>query len=840
MYLPTYLNRGPGARTPARPAGAARRRMTTRMSRSDPSRRRGTADCRVAVAVAEAPAAGGGLRMRCTRGRLAHSRPPISICMMLVALLACAAAGACAAAPIATGGESSRASVAATLGIRYAVPPRGALRFRESVLLDEPASFWAPSADTFGPSCLQADSSGGSGTSEDCLFLNVWSGGGCDRAAPCPVHLFIHGGSFISGSGAQYNGSALARRGLVVASINYRLGPLGFLPAPRGESGGDSTLGLNGLADQVTALRWVQRHISAYGGSGDSVTVAGESAGSLSVYMLSVSRLARGLFRHAIMQSGAGGPWSPQPFNSSEATYQAFLRAVGAKSLDELRQLPAEAVSTWPPAAAAAVATIDRHVLHVDPALLFAQEQEINPAAFIIGANSRDGILPFVLGGPFVPRTLFAANLLKTGLYGPVGAAEVSAQYNASDGGRFVGDIQGALVAGAGDHVCTCPTKRLAAQIAASTRGRVPVWTYTFAHLYRCGDMAVQQGWNVREGEVSGAQWASHASEIRFVFSAGEPDFVFSPNCGALNKTADLRVSQVMGEMWSEFTISGIPYTYFENQWDEWQGGVEEGRSYFFGGADGAGGPELGMATPEYEREKREDCKFWQRFEQRHGPMREIEGIGRLQTIKTDDRPVEEREACGQANCSGHGRCAKLFLAAADTVKPMCQCFEGFGGAACSQATADNSTGWRVVGFHTAKGDTEYNSTADAWKTYDWTRLTTVVNYGNVVDPAMVQHARAHNVSVLGNGCCPPTTKGCAACPRGWTHTSLLLNATQRALAIDGMVSFVVQHSLDGFNFVSLASHLPHFHKRRSIVTPPFDLCANYTAGYRGKPFRYK
>ena len=107
--------------------------------------------------------------------------------------------------------------------------------------------------------------------------------------------------------------------------------------------------------------------------------------------------------------------------------------------------------------------------------------------------------------------------------------------------------------------------------------------------------------------------------------------------------------------------------------------------------------------------------------------------------------------------------------------------------------TDDSAAPWRVVAFHTAKGDGEYNSTADAWRTWNWERITTVVNYGSVVDPALLRRARSHNVTVLGNGC--------PACPRGWGRSAeQLTNATARSLVIQSMVEFAVDNSLQGVN----------------------------------------
>ena len=139
--------------------------------------------------------------------------------------------------------------------------------------------------------------------SEDCLFLNVWAKQGASNA---PVMVWIHGGALTTGSGSEpmYDGTKLAERGVVVVSINYRLGVLGYLAHPllSAESNGNIS-GNYGLLDQIEALRWVKRNIAAFGGDPSNVTIAGESAGGLSVMYLMASPPARGLFHKAIAQS---------------------------------------------------------------------------------------------------------------------------------------------------------------------------------------------------------------------------------------------------------------------------------------------------------------------------------------------------------------------------------------------------------------------------------------------------------------------------------------------------------------------------------------------------------
>ncbi|MHC1743240.1 MAG: carboxylesterase family protein [Syntrophobacteraceae bacterium] len=194
--------------------------------------------------------------------------------------------------------------VRAYLGIPYAAPPVGGLRWKPP---QEVASWQDPrTCAVFGPSCPQPNEAAGATYSEDCLSLNVWA-----RAArpgeKLPVMVWIHGGAFNFGSGSlpEYNGRNLAKRGVVVVTINYRLGPLGFLVHPLLSKESEHAVSGNyGLLDQIAALGWVQRNIAAFGGDPDRVTLFGQSAGSRSVSLQMISPLSAGLFHGAIAQSG--------------------------------------------------------------------------------------------------------------------------------------------------------------------------------------------------------------------------------------------------------------------------------------------------------------------------------------------------------------------------------------------------------------------------------------------------------------------------------------------------------------------------------------------------------
>src|ERR1700729_3822850 len=260
---------------------------------------------------------------------------------------ALASSGSGSASPIvrSAGGLVRGASVAGVssfLGLPYAAPPTGNLRWRPP----QPAPSWSGVRDAtqFGPSCPQALTGNPflppGPISEDCLYLNVYtptlhdhSGGGR------PVLVWIHGGGLVQGGARNYDGTKLAADGTVVVTINYRLGALGFLAHPALASHGAA--GNYGLMDQQAALRWVQRNIGQFGGDPHNVTIAGQSAGGLSVLAQMVSPGARGLFQKAIVQSGTFA-LNQRPLATAEASGEKFAQSVGCagQSAGGLRNVP--------------------------------------------------------------------------------------------------------------------------------------------------------------------------------------------------------------------------------------------------------------------------------------------------------------------------------------------------------------------------------------------------------------------------------------------------------------------------------------------------------------------
>lgn len=239
-------------------------------------------------------------------------------------------------------------------GMPYAKPPTGSLRWKPPVSVDP----WAgvKMAKSFGPACIQPTrtvpsiyANDISPTSEDCLSLNIWAPKEVKNA---PVFVWIHGGALVSGSSKEpsYDGKKLAEQGMIVVSINYRLGVLGYLALPQLSAESDQGISGNyGLLDQMEALRWVNKNIVAFGGDPSNVTIAGESAGALSVMFLMSAPDAHGLFSKAIAQSGymiSAPELKASRFgqNSAETIGSYIATQVGAKNLDALRAMDAQKI----------------------------------------------------------------------------------------------------------------------------------------------------------------------------------------------------------------------------------------------------------------------------------------------------------------------------------------------------------------------------------------------------------------------------------------------------------------------------------------------------------------
>jgi para-nitrobenzyl esterase len=244
-------------------------------------------------------------------------------------------------------------SVTAFRGVPYAAPPIGNLRWRGP----QSVAAWTGvrHAEKFGNVCMQNALKPGSfyqvefyetpePVSEDCLYLNLWTAAS-SATEKRPVMVWIHGGGFVEGSGSlpSFNGENLARKGVVLVTINYRLGVFGFLAHPElSKESPFHTSGNYGLMDQLQALRWVKQNIRQFGGDPDNVTIFGQSAGAASVIDLCASPLAKGYFRRAIVQSGGFGRGGDR--KTQEDAGVSFAKRVGVDSIAALRAKPAEEI----------------------------------------------------------------------------------------------------------------------------------------------------------------------------------------------------------------------------------------------------------------------------------------------------------------------------------------------------------------------------------------------------------------------------------------------------------------------------------------------------------------
>jgi para-nitrobenzyl esterase len=283
-------------------------------------------------------------------------------------------------------------------GIPFAKPPVGSLRWREP----QPAENWSGvrKADKFGASPMQANVFGdmrfrSPGKSEDCLFLNVWSPAKTANEK-LPVLVYFYGGGFVAGDGSEYryDGEHLATKGVVTLTVNYRLGIFGFFAHPElTKESGHNASGNYGLMDQYAALKWVQENIAAFGGDPKKVTIAGESAGSISVSAQMASPLSKNLIAGAIGESGAmiKPTLAAVPLEQAEKNGAAFAESIKASSLTSLRAVPAEDLlkAASAPKAFQTAATVDGYFLPRDPAEIFAAGEQAH-VPLLAGWNSAE------------------------------------------------------------------------------------------------------------------------------------------------------------------------------------------------------------------------------------------------------------------------------------------------------------------------------------------------------------------------------------------------------------------------------------------------------------------
>ncbi|MFJ7265500.1 carboxylesterase/lipase family protein [Streptomyces sp. NPDC099050] len=449
--------------------------------------------------------------------------------------------------------------------VPYAAPPVGELRWRPA----QPHPGWSGTRDATadGPSAPQMYAEGGDPVlgghgappfDEDCLTLDIWTPA-VDEARR-PVLVWIHGGGFVSGSGSlpNYSGAAFSRDGdLVVVSINYRIGPLGYLYTDSTEQP-DGSGANHWLSDQLAALRWVRDNISAFGGDPDSITVAGQSGGAVSTAALAGLPEALGLIRRVILMSPPFGLDLPAPDAYRERT-TAYLELAGVKTLAELRTLPWPeligamgglfALTTrwgyWPTPFLPVIdgVTLPRHPAR---ALLQSAAADIE---VMIGWTREEANFGFALNETYGAADREQVTARIADAFGPEAAPGVYAAYERARPGAGPAGVLMDLIT---DELFRVPALRLAEARAAAGH---PVWAYQF---------------DLPSAAYDGRLGAAHCLELPFVF-ANFDQWAHAPLTAGLDPAVRDGLRHTMHEAWIAFVRTGDPNHPDMPTWDPYE-----------------------------------------------------------------------------------------------------------------------------------------------------------------------------------------------------------------------------------------------------------------------------
>ncbi len=459
--------------------------------------------------------------------------------------------------------ETSHSGITVFKGIPYAIPPVGERRWKHA----EAAPAWKGVRDAtrFGPDCIQPPALEGSFyytttpmQSEDCLYLNVWTGGTAGDKRP--VMVWIHGGGFAFGSGAKpsYDGTELARKGVVLVTLNYRMGLFGNYIHP--DLSAESPVGASGnygWTDQIQALKWVQQNIEAFGGDPNNVTIFGESAGGRSVHLLLASPLIRGLIHKAISESGVHNlpnrylkkPYLDRP--SAEHAGLDFAQKAGGLTLADLRAMPAQTLlklsSQHHFLTSAEYPVVDGWFLTDQVDTIYAEGQQMDvPVIIGFTANEGGGLADFGLI-PEVPKNKAAYIAEAKERFGNL-ADDYLRLY---PGDNLIEDLFNSYR----DDDYTGAMQRWARQVSEKLTS--DAYLYYFSHIPPGCDVERPFPLGGKNKWIIGAY---HASEIPYVFNNVAKNSTLSPNIPSEPATkTDLGLANTMSDYWVAFAKTGKP-----------------------------------------------------------------------------------------------------------------------------------------------------------------------------------------------------------------------------------------------------------------------------------------
>jgi para-nitrobenzyl esterase len=465
------------------------------------------------------------------------------------------------------GNDRDSSGVLSFKGIPYAAPPVENLRWKAPQSM--PNWTVAKDAKQYGKTCWASGLPpvalvpANATASEDCLFLNVWTGAeqAKERRA---VMVWLHGGGFQFGTSgdSRWEGNNLAKKGVVVVSLNYRLGVFGHLARNDLDTESGASSGMYGLQDQLAALKWVRANIASFGGDPDNITLFGESAGAHAVGMLSSSPLAAGLFQKAIGQSGAF--WESRfgrtpPHAAVTSKGAAFGDTLGARSLAALRALPAASLLEQAGRESPFGPSVDGQVLTEEPAVRFAAGRQID-MPLLVGQNQFEGDPFFRPGfGLALPSTATAFSAAFTTALGTTpnvtNALTATGLYPSDTDANALTSSQQLL----GD--LTIGFQTWAWGVGQKVTGKSPVYSYFFN----------QSGSPLTAYTPS----AIHVSEVPYVFQNLVPKVATAgPQAGVtvLPAGQDLELADVMSSYWTNFAKTGNPNGGGLTAWPEYSG----------------------------------------------------------------------------------------------------------------------------------------------------------------------------------------------------------------------------------------------------------------------------